>query len=88
MFCIIFLFEILYIVKGNRKHRMSSEDVHTLLLFFILVTLNTYTFMPWKGIDKGSAAKLAKQWFGWLIVTMIIILTITTINGAISSAFY
>ena len=82
-----FLSKILYIVKGNRRHRMRPEDVHTLLLFFILVTLNTYTFMPWKGIDKGSAGKLASQWFGWLIITMIIILTITSINSAISGFF-
>ena len=33
-----------------------------LLLFFILVTLATYTFMPWKGIDKGSGFKLYGQW--------------------------
>ena len=34
-----------------------------LLLFFILVTLATYTFMPWKGIDKGSGFKLYGHWF-------------------------
>ena len=39
-----------------------------LLLFFILVTLATYTFMPWKGIDKGSGLKLYGQWFIWFII--------------------
>ena len=32
-----------------------------LLLFLILVTLATYTFMPWKGIDKGSLVKVTFQ---------------------------
>ena len=39
-----------------------------LLLFLILVTLATYTFMPWKGIDKGSLVKVASQWFMWFAV--------------------
>ena len=45
-----------------------------LLLFFILVTLATYTFMPWKGIDKGSLVKVASQWFMWFAIFAIIIL--------------
>ena len=44
-----------------------------LLLFFILVTLATYTFMPWKGIDKGSLVKVASQWFTWFAVFAIIV---------------
>ena len=48
-----------------------------LLLFFILVTLATYTFMPWKGIDKGSLVKVASQWFMWLAIFAIIILIST-----------
>jgi hypothetical protein len=39
-----------------------------ILLFFILVTLATYTFMPWKGIDKGSLSKVLLQWLMWMIV--------------------
>ena len=39
-----------------------------LLLFLILVTLATYTFMPWKGIDKGSLVKVASQWFMWFAI--------------------
>ena len=39
-----------------------------LLLFLILVTLATYTFMPWKGIDKGSYAKIFIQYFSWILI--------------------
>ena len=45
-----------------------------LLLFLILVTLTTYTFMPWKGIDKGSLIKVASQWFMWFVIFAIIVL--------------
>ena len=45
-----------------------------LLLFLILVTLATYTFMPWKGIDKGSFVKVASQWFTWFTIIAIIVL--------------
>ena len=45
-----------------------------LLLFLILVTLATYTFMPWKGIDKGCLKKIIGQWFLWVIVFGIIII--------------
>jgi len=44
-----------------------------LLLFLILVTLTTYTFMPWKGIDKGGLKKIIGQWFLWLVVFGIVI---------------
>ena len=44
-----------------------------LLLLLILVTLTTYTFMPWKGIDKGSLIKMATQWFMWLVIFTIVI---------------
>ena len=44
---------------------MNLTDI---LLFLILVTIVTYTFMPWKGIDKGSGLKLYGQWFIWAII--------------------
>ena len=44
-----------------------------LLLFLILVSLTTYTFMPWKGIDKGGVKKIYAQWFLWLIKFGIIV---------------
>ena len=48
-----------------------------LLLFLILVTLATYTFMPWKGIVKGSLVKVASQWFMWFAIFAIVILLST-----------
>ena len=48
-----------------------------LLLFLILVTLATYTFMPWKGIDKGSLLKVASQWVMWFVIFAIKILIST-----------
>ena len=39
-----------------------------------MVTLATYTFMPWKGIDKGSLVKVASQWFMWFAIFATIIL--------------
>ena len=50
-----------------------------LLLFFILVTLATYTFMPWKGIDKGSGFKLYGQWFIWFFIFGVVILVFNSV---------
>ena len=50
-----------------------------LLLFFILVTLATYTFMPWKGIDTGSGCKLYGQWFIWFTVFGVVILVFNSV---------
>ncbi len=50
------------------------------LLFLILVTLATYTFMPWKGIDKGSGIKLYSQWIVWAVIFGIILLLLFNFN--------
>ena len=52
-------------------------NLTNLLLFLILVTLATYTFMPWKGIDKGSLLKVTSQWFMWFAIFGIIVLIST-----------
>ena len=44
-----------------------------LLLFFILVTLATYTFMPWKGIDKGPKLTIIIQFIGWTFIFFVIV---------------
>ncbi len=44
-----------------------------LLLFLLLVTLATYTFMPWKGIDKGTLTKIFSQWFIWFLIFGLVI---------------
>ena len=49
------------------------------LLFLILVTMVTYTFMPWKGIDKGSGFKLYGQWFIWFVIFGVIILIFNSV---------
>ena len=56
-----------------------------LLLFLILVTLATYTFMPWKGIDKGSLVKVASQWLMWFIIFAIIVLISTYFGIEVSA---
>ena len=48
-------------------------NLTNLLLFLILVTLATYTFMPWKGIDKGSLVKVASQWLMWFVIFGVIV---------------
>ena len=55
-----------------------------LLLFLILVTLATYTFMPWKGIDKGSLLKVTSQWFTWFIIFAILIFISTLLGVKVS----
>ena len=43
------------------------------LLFLILVTLTTYTFMPWKGIGKETGLKLYGPWLVWAIIFGIVL---------------
>ena len=38
------------------------------LLLLILSILSTYTFMTWKGIDKGSKINILIQFIIWTIV--------------------
>ena len=55
-------------------------SVTNLLLFLILVTLATYTFMPWKGIDKGGIVKIISQWFMWFGVFGLAIFILFKLN--------
>ena len=55
-----------------------------LLLFLILVNLATYTFMTWKGIDKGSLVKVASQWFMWFAIFAIVIFLSTLFGIEVS----
>ena len=48
-------------------------NLTNLLLFLILVTLATYTFMPWKGIDKGGLIKIFIQWILWFVIFGVIV---------------
>ena len=51
-----------------------------ILLFLILVTLATYTFMPWKGIDKGSKLNIFLQFISWGFVFAVIIIILFQLN--------
>ena len=53
--------------------------INNILIFFILVTLATYTFMPWRGIDKGSGFKLYGQWFIWFSIFGVVILIFNSV---------
>ena len=44
-----------------------------ILLFLNLVTLATYTFMPWKGIAKGTWATCITYWIAFFIAFAILI---------------
>jgi hypothetical protein len=44
-----------------------------ILLFLNLVTLATYTFMPWKGIAKGTWTTCISYWFAFLFAFAILI---------------
>ena len=59
-------------------------NLTNILLLLLLVTLSTYTFMPWKGIDKGSLPKILLQWLIWLI-TFSIVLFLMVSMGVVTS---
>ena len=70
-------FDILTSDKFEYANDAPDKSAPARLLFLILVTLATYTFMPWKGIDKGSLVKVASQWFMWFTIFAIIVLIST-----------
>jgi hypothetical protein len=50
------------------------------LLLLILASFTTYTFMPWRGIDKGSKRKIGLQFIFWVIIFGTIIYGLSSIN--------
>tara|TARA_B100000886_G_scaffold46737_1_gene28689 strand:- start:707 stop:892 length:186 start_codon:yes stop_codon:yes gene_type:complete len=44
------------------------------LLLLILAIFTTYTFMSWKGIDKGPKFTIVAQFIGWIILFYVIVL--------------
>tara|TARA_B100001059_G_C17418618_1_gene372030 strand:+ start:67 stop:252 length:186 start_codon:yes stop_codon:yes gene_type:complete len=44
-----------------------------LLLLLILSIFTTYTFMNWKGIDKGPKLTIVIQFIGWTILFFVIV---------------
>ena len=43
------------------------------LLLLILSIFTTYTFMNWKGIDKGPKLTIVVQFIGWAFLFFVII---------------
>ena len=43
------------------------------LLLLILSIFTTYTFMNWKGIDKGPKLTIVVQFIGWTFLFFIIV---------------
>jgi hypothetical protein len=50
------------------------------LLLLILASFTTYTFMPWRGIDKGSKRQIGLQFIFWVIIFGTIIYGLSSIN--------
>ena len=54
------------------------------LLLLILSIFTTYTFMSWKGIDKGPKLTIIIQFIGWNILFFVIVFALKMlgiING-------
>ena len=43
------------------------------LLLLILSIFTTYTFMNWKGIDKGPKLTIVFQFIGWTVLFFLIV---------------
>jgi hypothetical protein len=50
------------------------------LLVLILSIFTTYTFMSWKGIDKGPKTKIVAQFIGWTVLFFVIIFFLKTLG--------
>ena len=54
-----------------------------ILLLLILSILTTYTFMNWKGIDKGPKLIIVLQFIGWTVLFFIVVF-ILKLSGIIN----
>ena len=46
------------------------------LLLLILSIFTTYTFMNWKGIDKGPKQIIVLQFIGWTVLFFVIVFSL------------
>jgi len=46
------------------------------LLLLILSIFTTYTFMNWKGIDKGPKLIIVLQFIGWTVLFFVIVFSL------------
>ena len=44
-----------------------------ILLLLILSIFTTYTFMNWRGIDKGPKLTIVLQFMGWTVLFFLIV---------------
>lgn len=51
-----------------------------ILLFLNLVTLATYTFMPWQGIAKGSWATCISYWLAFFALFTLLLVILSKLN--------
>ena len=47
-----------------------------ILLLLILSIFTTYTFMNWRGIDKGPKIIIVAQFIGWTIFFLVIVIAL------------
>ena len=50
------------------------------LLLLILSIFTTYTFMSWKGIDKGPKLTIVVQFIGWTALFFVIVLALKVLG--------
>ena len=51
-----------------------------ILLYLNLVTLATYTFMPWQGIAKGSWATCISYWLAFFALFTLLLVILSKLN--------
>ncbi|MEL0241755.1 MAG: hypothetical protein VW911_00735 [Pelagibacteraceae bacterium] len=56
-----------------------SITLTNILLFFILVTLLSYYFIPWKNFEKAGTAILLRFWCIMLVITSFVLILINFI---------
>ena len=55
-------------------------NLTNVLLFLILVTLLTYTCMPWAGIAKGTWSTLIKYWIAFFALFSLVLVILSKLN--------
>ena len=51
-----------------------------ILLLLILSIFTTYTFMNWRGIDKGPKLIIFAQFAGWTVLFLVIVIALKVLG--------
>ena len=51
-----------------------------ILLLLILSIFTTYTFMNWKGIDKGPKLTIVLQFIGWTVLFFVFVFVLNMLG--------